>query len=151
MLECINNQCDDCKEFKCTREICSERINPDHTPNYAEEQLEYAKENRTNLMEQVKKCVNYEEGYFELLKENANLNQLIENKDIKIEKLEQELEEVQGKNKNFLSLVEKDIEGNKKEINRLNTEVACLKAFKEKADKRIQHLINAIKNTAAAL
>ena len=80
-----------------------------------------------------------------------DLNQLIENKDIKIEKLERLKEVINEENEQLTNEYSNKLIIAEQEINRLNTEVACLKAFKEKADKRIQHLINAIKNTAAAL
>ena len=154
MLECINKECRRYKSGVCNKK-CDHRIKPTHIPNYADEQLEYAKENKINLMEQVKKCGNYEEGYFKLLKENANLNQLIEKKYIKIEKLEKEIDslkkvvnegnerlETEYSNKFFIA---------EQRINNLNTEVACLEAFKEKNNKQIQNLKDAVKKIAEVL
>ena len=154
MLECINKECRRYKSGVCNKK-CDHRIKPTHIPNYAEEQLEYAKENKTNLMEQVKNGVNYEEGYFKLLKENANLNQLIEKKDIKIEKLEKEIdslkEVINEENEQLTNEYSNKIIIAEQEINRLNTEVACLKAFKEKDNKQIQNLKDAVKKLAEIL
>lgn len=82
-------------------------------------------------------AINYDE-YKESLKllkeENEELKKEIEEGN--------ELLETEYQNKLFIA---------EQEINRLSTENACLKAFKEKADKRIQHLIDAIKNIAKGL
>ena len=47
MLECINKECILNNSRVCTnpmfaKDKCRKTINPTHTPNYAEEQLEYA-------------------------------------------------------------------------------------------------------------
>ena len=50
MLECINDKCGSNKNNKCILNdnnvyvLCASKIKPTHIPNYAEEQLEYAKD-----------------------------------------------------------------------------------------------------------
>ena len=120
--------------------------------------------------------LNYEEEYYKLKAENEelkslnqtqsqsikdmqkdinNLNQLIEKKDIKIEKLEKEIsslkEVINEGNEQLTNEYSNKIIIAEQEINRLNTEVACLKAFKEKDNKQIQNLKDTIKSMAAAL
>ena len=197
MLECINKECRQYKSGVCPKE-CDRRIKPTHIPNYAEEQLEYAKDNGTGVcQQQVKEPVNYEEEYEQIKGENSNLqatikelheeieqvmqekeklkesnsinyneykehlkkknehirdlNQLIENKDIKIEKLERLKEVINEENEQLTNEYSNKIIIAEQEINRLNTEVACLKAFKEKDNKQIQNLKDAIKKLAEVL
>lgn len=51
MLKCLNIECLNCKENECkilcenSDDNCASRIIPRYTPNYAEEQLNYAMEN----------------------------------------------------------------------------------------------------------
>ena len=54
MLECINKECRQYKSGVCPKE-CDRRIKPTHIPNYAEEQLEYAKENEQRTIEGLRK------------------------------------------------------------------------------------------------
>lgn len=87
----------------------------------------------------------------------------------KVEDLGKQIEELQKVNKEINdhnSYLKKEVEeGNEvleneyhnkiflaeQEINRLNTEVACLKAFKEKDNKQIQNLKDAVKKLAEVL
>lgn len=90
-----------------------------------------------------------------LIKENTNLNELIEKKDIKIERLEKEvksLKEVinEGNEQLETEYTNKIIIAEQK-INRLNTENTSLKEEKEKSDNYIQQLINALKGIAKVL
>ena len=100
MLECINNKCPSSREGQCildnneSHAKCIDRL--------------INTEKKINLMDQVKKCVNYEEGYFELLKENEGLKKLADargenNKkfDEENQKLKAEISEYKQINKNL--------------------------------------------------
>ena len=103
MLECINNKCPSSREGKCildnkeSHAKCIDRL--------------INTEKKISLMDQVKKCVNYEEGYFELLKENEGLKKLADargenNKkfDEENQKLKAEISEYKQINKNLFAV-----------------------------------------------
>lgn len=116
MIECLNKECVDCKEGKCKdKEVisgelaCCNNIKPNHTPSYAEEQLNHAidKENRcynekcqynnksglceaSNVGEYLLcegkelerlKPINYEEEYHKLKKELKDIKHIYYNSD----------------------------------------------------------------------
>ena len=197
MLECINKECRQYKSGVCPKE-CDRRIKPTHIPNYAEEQLEYAKDNGTGVcQQQVKEPVNYEEEYEQIKGENSNLqatikelheeidqvmqekeklkesnsinyneykehlkkknehirdlNQLIENKDIKIEKLERLKEVINEENEQLTNEYSNKIIIAEQEINRLKESLTIKNDIAEKYFKENENLKDAVKKLAEVL
>lgn len=121
-MECINKECDFNNNGRCNHQVvsntcvlCEKRIDPMHTPNYAEEQLEHAKAKEESIYtlcynkecqhyKKNNKCgitialecsslmkepINYEEEYYKLKK-------AIEVKDKRIKWLEAEKENLES-------------------------------------------------------
>lgn len=148
MLECINKECGYCENGKCKDEIyintackgiCKDRIEPTHTPTYAEEQLEHTKENKTNLIEQVKKYVNYEEGYFELLKENEHLKERVSKYQDSILEKQSQIEELKETNKGLVEEIKDKNINYQVNVKELHEEID--QVMKEKEEYHTQMVI----------
>ncbi|MDV3429131.1 MAG: hypothetical protein LIR50_19235 [Bacillota bacterium] len=82
-MKCINYDCNGNNEGICTNMIvvCEKQIKPTHTPNYAEEQLEYAREKKIKELQKENEKLKSE---LNNLKSNMNLiSKAEENKQLK--------------------------------------------------------------------
>ena len=81
-LKCVNESCGSSLNGECAKQMvndlgyCSAKIEPTHTPTYAEEQLNHVleKENNTPVAP-----IDYEEEYHKLKKENEELKDRLNN------------------------------------------------------------------------